>query len=120
VYKNGGLTLFGDSVLCNSSDTWNIGCTRRGHIDGYCQMANYSIHHPGGTINIVWRLNQSGGITACSLGFGYLNEKMMALSRAAKETKSTTTMTSMAPGFEAAFAAAWLQAVTFVALRRRC
>ena len=25
VYKNGGLTLFGCSVLCNSSDTWSIG-----------------------------------------------------------------------------------------------
>jgi hypothetical protein len=44
----------------------------------------------------------------------------MDLSTAAKETKSATTMISMAHGFEAALVEAGLQAVTFVALRRRC
>jgi PGF-CTERM protein len=115
VYKNGGLTLFGDSVLCNSSDTWNIGSTWCRHIDGYCQMANNSIHHPGGTIDFVWRLNQLGDITALNLGFAYSHEKrgfdmkkilvavliatmmLMALSAAAEETKSTTTITSTTP-----------------------
>ena len=56
VYRNGGLALFGYSVLCNSSDTWSIGSTWCRHIDGYCQMANNSIPDPGGTIVHIWRL----------------------------------------------------------------
>src|SRR5271157_118510 len=54
-YKN-GFALFGYSVLCNSFDTWSIGSTWCRYIDGYCQMANNSIHYPGGNIAHIWRL----------------------------------------------------------------
>jgi PGF-CTERM protein len=81
-------------------------------------MANNSIHHPGGTIDFVWRLNQPGGITAWNLGLAYSHEKrgfdmkkilvamliammmLMALSEAADVTKSTTTTTSITPATE--------------------
>jgi hypothetical protein len=73
VYIN-GLALFGDSVLCNSSDTWSIGSARCRHIDGYCQMADNRIHHSGGTLAHIWRLNPPGGITAC-LGLRIIDPK---------------------------------------------
>ena len=67
MYKNGGLTLFGDSILCNSTNTWSIGSTWCRHIDGYCQMADNIIRHPGGIIANIWRLIPPDGITACNL-----------------------------------------------------
>jgi hypothetical protein len=75
VYINGGLALFGSGVLCNSSDTWNIGSAWCRHIDGYCQMADNSIHHPGGTIGYFWGLIPHGGITAWNLERVYSQEK---------------------------------------------
>jgi hypothetical protein len=60
--------LFGDSVLCNSTDTWCIGSTWCQHIDGYCQMSYNSIPHHGGTIVYIWKLTSSGCITAWNLG----------------------------------------------------
>ena len=66
--QNSGLALFGGSVLCNSSDTWNIRITRCGNIDGDCQMADNSIHYPGGNIAHIWRLIPSVSFAACNLG----------------------------------------------------
>lgn len=66
--SNGGLALSGGSVLCNSSDTWCVGSTWCRYIDGYCQMANNSISHPGGTIACIWGLIPPIGITAWNLG----------------------------------------------------
>ena len=68
VYIN-GLALFSNSVLRNSSDTWNIGSTWCRYIDGYRQMADNRIHHPGGNIAHIWRLIPLRAITAWNLGF---------------------------------------------------
>jgi hypothetical protein len=51
---NGGFNLFGGSLLCDSSHTWNIGSTWCRHINGDCQMADNRIHHTGGTIAYIW------------------------------------------------------------------
>ena len=73
VYKNGGLTLFGSGVLCNSPDTCSIGSTWCRHIDGNSQMADNSVHHSGGIIaNIGW-LIPPGGITAWNAGVARLS-----------------------------------------------
>jgi PGF-CTERM protein len=115
VQKNGGLTLFGSSVLCNSSDTWSIGSTRCRHIDGNRQVADNRIHHSGGIIAHIGRLIQPGGIAAWNLGLckrGFEMKKilvalliatmmLMALSAAEDVTKSTTTATSTTPGADA-------------------
>jgi len=66
MYKN-GLALFGDSVLCNSSNTRNIGSAWCRHIDGNRQMANNIIRHPGGIIVNIWTLIHPGGIAAWDL-----------------------------------------------------
>ena len=64
VNRNGRLTLFGSSVLCNSSDTCSIGSTWCRHIDGNSQMADNSIHYSGGINAGIGRLIPPGGITA--------------------------------------------------------
>ena len=68
MYRNGRLTLFGDSVLCNSSGTCSIGSTWCWNINGYCQMVDYRIHHPCGVIANTGWLIQPGGIAAWNLG----------------------------------------------------